>query len=352
MSRARPSEFLGRWLAAVAMIACCAIVAAAEPAGTAKKGGLVLQMPGESFAGELPPLTEKESALRDALKRDVEHLAGVIGERNTPRHHDKLDEAKAWLEKSLLAAGYKPSLQSYEVRGRTVFNIEVEIPGADHLREIVIVGAHYDSAQGSPAANDNGSGVAATLALSRSMSGGKYARTLRLVFFTNEEPPYFMTEQMGSMVYARRCKERQENIVAMFSLETLGYYSDEKESQKYPPPLNMFYPTTGNFIGFIGNRESAELVQTSVGLFRKHARFPSQGGALPGDLPGVGWSDHWSFWRQGYPAVMITDTALYRYPHYHKASDTPDKVNFDHLARVTAGVEKTVIEILNSPSAR
>jgi hypothetical protein len=161
----------------------------------------------------------------------------------------------------------------------------------------------------------------------------------------NEEPPHFQSTDMGSVRYARRCRERGENVVAMLSLETIGYFSEREGSQKYPFPLSYFYPSQGNFIGFVGNRASRQLVRDVVGSFRTHARFPSEGAVLPAALPGVGWSDHWAFWQSGYPAVMVTDTAPFRNPNYHEASDLPDTLDYDRFARVVAGLEKVIAEL-------
>ena len=181
-----------------------------------------------------------------------------------------------------MRAGYKVNRQSYQARGEPCHNLEVEIPGKTRGGEIVVVGAHYDSVSGCVGANDNGSGVAAVLALARAWSGRESARTLRFVAFVNEEPPFFQTEQMGSLVYARHCRQRNDNIVAMLSLETIGCYSDEPGSQKYPFPLGMFYPSRGNFIGFVGNTANRRLVQQCIKTFRRLVAFPSEGAALPG----------------------------------------------------------------------
>ncbi len=200
---------------------------------------------------------------------------------------------------------------------------------------------------GCPGANDNSTGVSATLALARAFSGKKPSRTLRFVAFVNEEPPFFQTTQMGSMVYAKGCRARDEKVVAMLSLETIGYYSDEPDSQSYPFPLNFIYPSTGNFIAVVGNVKNGPLVRKLLGAFRRQAPFPSEGGALWGILPGVGWSDHWAFWREGFPAVMVTDTALYRYPAYHSRADTPEKIQYDRMARVVSGLQHVVAELAN-----
>ena len=302
------------------------------------------RMPGKSYAGPLLPLTQQESALRDGLRRDVEELAGEIGERHVWAP-DRLGAAASFIETSLADAGYQVHRQQYVVGGQTCSNIEAEIAGTDLGDEIVIVGAHYDTVPGSPGANDNASGVAGVLALARLLAGSSMSRTLRFVLFVNEEPPHFHTEQMGSMVYAERCRERGENVVAMVCLETIGYYSDEKGSQSYPFPFSVLYPSTGNFIGFVGNLSSRGLVRKVVGAFRRHAHFPSEGGAVPAWVPGVGWSDHWSFWQQGYPALMVTDTAPFRYPYYHSHMDTPDMIDYDRMARVVGGLEGVVAEL-------
>ena len=173
----------------------------------------------------------------------------------------------------------------------------------------------------------------------------RFARTLRFVAFVNEEPPYFLTRHMGSRVYARESAQRGERIAAMLSLETIGYYSDLEGSQSYPFPFNFFYPSTANFITFVGNLASRDLVQRVVDVFRKHTRFPSEGVAAPGIIPGVNWSDHWSFWKEGYPAVMVTDTAFYRYPKYHTSQDRPEIIDYERMAWVVAGLAYVLGEL-------
>lgn len=305
----------------------------------------MIQMPGESYRGELPPLTQKEVALRDSLQRDVQKLGSEIGERNF-LHYKSLMAAADFLEASFAQAGYKVMRQGYTVDNQTYYNLEVEIPGTQRADEIVIVGGHYDSVSGSPGANDNGTGAAATVELARLFAGKKPSRTLRFVEFVNEEPPFFFSEGMGSLVYASRCKQRSEKVVAMLSLETMGYYSDKIGSQQYPlPQLSSIYPLQGNFISFIGNVASGSLVRDVIASFRRHTKFPSEGTALPNEITGVSWSDQWSFWQQGYPGVMVTDTAPFRYPYYHTSNDTPDKVNYDRLARVVAGLERAIADL-------
>ena len=143
---------------------------------------------------------------------------------------------------------------------------------------------------------------------------------------------------MGSRVYAQRCREQKEKILAMVSLETIGYYSEVPKSQRYPPPLNFFYPDKGNFLGVVGDIQSRKLVKTFTQYFMEGVDFPVECVAAFGFIPGIEWSDHSSFWKYGYPAIMVTDTALYRYPYYHTPEDTPDKIDYPSLARVTYGI--------------
>ncbi len=302
---------------------------------------LMVWMPGESYTQALPPLSATEIELQESLKRDVEVLGNKIGRRNSQNYRQLL-AAQDFLAKELAQAGYPVTSQDYAIDGKTYTNLEVEIPGTTRADEILVIGAHYDSAFTSPGANDNGTGAAAVLALAREFAQTKPMRTLRFVEFTNEEPPYFWTEKMGSAIYARRAKQHGDKIVGMFSLETLGYFSDKSNSQKYPLPLNLLYPSQGNFLGFMGNIESRELLRNTIRSFRAHTRFPSEGVALPNALPGVGWSDHWAFWQQGYQAIMITDTATFRYPYYHTLDDTIDKIDFERLTRVVSGVSNII----------
>jgi Zn-dependent M28 family amino/carboxypeptidase len=286
--------------------------------------------------------------LREALRRDVTVLAGEIGARSAVTEYTNLCRAADFIEQSLAGMGYEVRRQSFlpdhwAMKKRPCWNLEVEIKGTVRPEEIVVIGAHYDTEMSCPGANDNGSGVAALLALARISKGQPCGRTLRFVAFTNEEPPFFWTANMGSLGYASACRERNENIVAMVSLETLGYYTDTPGSQHYPSQMfGWFYPTTGNFISFIGNVRSRSLVGQTLASFRRQVSFPSEGAALPGLISGVGWSDHWSFWQKGYTGVMVTDTAPFRYAHYHTAGDTPEKLDYERFAVVVEGLRGVV----------
>ncbi len=280
------------------------------------------------------------------LQEDVRHLALEIGERHVHRP-EALNRAADWIETSLANAGMDVVRQAYTVEGVECFNIEGTWTGREREEEIILIGAHYDSVPGCPGANDNGSGVAALLALARTLASQPHARTLRCVAFVNEEPPYFHTGQMGSVIYAKACRARGDQIQAMFSLETMGYFTDEPDSQQYPFPLSLAYPSRGNFLAFVGNFASRHLVRRVVAAFRSASSLPAEGAALPASLPGVGWSDQWSFWQEGYPALMVTDTAPFRYPEYHASDDLPDKMDFKRLASGVEGLTRVILPLLD-----
>ncbi len=278
-------------------------------------------------------------ALMTRLQSHVETLATVIGGRIASTG---LERAATYIEQELRSYGYSPRRQTFFAAGHTFSNIEAEISGVQYPDEILVVGAHYDTAGNLPGANDNGSGVAATLELARHFASTKPGRTIRWVFFANEEPPYFQTEAMGSYVYAKRCRERKEKISAMLSLETIGFYTDEPHSQTYPVGFHPGYPNRGNFLGFVANFRSALLLRSVLKAFRAHTSLPAEGIGAPTSIAGIGWSDHWSFWQLGYPALMLTATAPFRYPYYHSAQDTPDKLDYPRFANAVKGIARAV----------
>jgi hypothetical protein len=301
----------------------------------------MLAVPGAPHAGALPALTSDERALSGRLKT---HITAIAAKEHNIDNYDELEKAARYIEDALTAAGHKPAPQEFTSRGKKVRNIEVTIDAARPEAETIVVGAHYDSAIGTPGANDNATGSAAVIELARLLSDlkGKSGKRIRLVLFVNEELPYFGTEDMGSLQYAKNLAERNERVTAMYSLETLGYYSDAAGSQKYPAPFGLVFSDRGDFISFVGMLGSRPLLQDAMRSFRSHTQFPTIGGVSPGFIPGISWSDHWAFAQHGFQALMITDTALFRYPHYHKPTDTPDKIDNDRLARVVKGIERVV----------
>jgi Zn-dependent M28 family amino/carboxypeptidase len=274
------------------------------------------------------------------LKEHVQILAGDIGERNVLRPRS-LRRAQDYIENVWRNQGHHVVRHEYQVRGETWANLEITLYNPDKPASLLLIGAHYDSVIGCPGANDNASGIAALLEISRSLAGTIPAMSLRFVAFVNEEPPFFQTSQMGSRVYARMARMRQDDIRLMVSLETIGYYSDAPGSQKFPAPAwlyDLVFPDRGNFVTFASNWGSRGLMRRAAAVFRAHSDFPIESVAAFEMVPGITWSDHSSFWHAGYPAFMITDTAPYRYPYYHSPQDTPEKVHYEDLAQVTQGL--------------
>ena len=307
-------------------------------------GSCMINMPGKSYSGPFEPLSPDEQCIRTNIEAHVAMLAGTIGERSL-WDIEGLRAAEKYIRDEFAKSGYEVAAQDYQCRSNVVRNFEARLEGGSLSDEIILVGAHYDSVMGCPAANDNGSGVAGLLEMARILAGKKLSRSVRFVAFVNEEPPFFQSGEMGSRAYAVAARRRKDDIVGMISLETIGYYTDQPGSQHYPPPFSYFYPDTGNFIGFVANLGSRRFVKRAIHAFRKNAKFPSEGVAAPGFITGIGWSDHWSFWKEGYPSLMVTDTAPFRYPHYHCATDTPDKLAYDRTARVVAGLTDMVIDL-------
>jgi hypothetical protein len=308
---------------------------------------MLIDMPGRSHAGPLPAMTESQTATAARLRADVEILAGTHARRNIFNPLGYAASAR-YLEDRLRDAGLEPSREVFDLSdGQTTCeNVVAEIPsrmvGGD---TVLVIGAHYDTIQGTPGADDNASGVACLLELAarfraRSRADSLFpACTVRFVCFANEEPPHFMTGDMGSHAHATAARDLGEDIRLMVSLEMLGYYDDKPGSQSYPFPLSAFYPDTGDFVGVVGGVRSVSHVRRLVGRWRERAPFPCEGAALPSGIPGIGYSDHWSFWQAGYPAVMVTDTSFFRNPNYHTAADRPGTLDYDRMARVVDALE-------------
>jgi Zn-dependent M28 family amino/carboxypeptidase len=291
-----------------------------------------------------PPMTDDATpTLASRLREHVEALAGGVGVRNVRRPH-ALAAAARYIGERWASQGHVVRPQRYRAAGVECENLEIAI-GGEAARPIVLIGAHYDTVDGSPGADDNASGIAALLEIGALLAGARLRRTLKLVAFVNEEPPFFPWGDMGSHVYARAARLRGERIRVMLSLEMLGCYSDRPRSQTYPPLLRWFYPDRGNFVGFVSNLKSWRELRATVGAFRAHCDFPCESLAAPWFVPGVGWSDHLSFWREGYPGVMVTDTAFHRYPHYHAPSDTPERLDYASMARVVGGLAAMAVDL-------
>jgi Zn-dependent M28 family amino/carboxypeptidase len=275
------------------------------------------------------------------LTRHVDRLAGLIG----PRHLGNLAAFKAaatYVETELANAGYDVERQTYMIGSQEVGNIVAEQPGGQRKDEIVIVGAHYDTVSTTPGADDNASAVAVLIETARLVRELNLARTIRFVGFACEEPPYFLTGHMGSQVYARHCRTRDERICGMLCLEMVGYYSTDPGSQQIPPGipkrLHWALPKRGDFLAAVGNLSSKRLAWSFRRGFKDAVRFPLLSICLPESISEIQLSDNSSFWDQGYPALMLTDTSFLRNPHYHQSSDLPETLDYQRMAQVAVGV--------------
>lgn len=303
-------------------------------------------IPELAAAADVQPLPENVMSPA-TLEAHVRMLAETIGERNT-FHPEALERAAAYVESSL--QGLYPGLirETFEANKMTVANLVFAKPGSDASLPTILIGAHYDSAPGTPGADDNASGVAGLIELARYFAQRPTRHPLRFVAFVNEEPPYFGSHLMGSYVHAQKAYDRKEKIALMVALEMIGYFRDEA-IQEYPSPvLHLLYPRTGNFIGIVGNEPSRRVTETFAGLMKKVSKVDVQMLVAPESLTGVDLSDHRSFWERGYPSLMVTDTAFFRNRHYHKASDLPKTLNYDSMSKVVLALA-AAIEAVDQP---
>jgi len=312
-----------------------------------------MMMPKSDYELSSGEVNEARQAVARQLETDVRVLSEKIGERNM-HTAGSLEAAVQHIESRLTEIGYAPEQHTYEVRwgsfsGQFAVNLIAELPGIRNPDEIIIIGAHYDSVRYSPGANDNASGVAVLLALADYFEKYPQARTVRFIAFTNEELPFFLTSNMGSYAYAEQSRNRGENIKAVMALDGLGYYSSEPDSQYYPlPGLGRVYPRQADFIAFVTRLRDIGLMHQAVSAFRREAAIASEAAALPGFIPGVYWSDHWSFWKHGYSAFLVTDTLPFRDPEYHTDRDTADRLNYRKMTLLVEGLRSVVKELGNN----
>lgn len=308
---------------------------------------LMLNMPGRSFSGSPPALSKDELVLRENLRRHLTVLASDIGERNNLKY-DNLCRAASYIEEQFKLNGYEPRLQSFDVQDKKYTNIEATIKGAS--KQIILVGAHYDTVAGCPGADDNGTGIVSILELARLLKETKPQYTIRFVAFPNEEYPFFWSKAMGSYVYAGECRSRGDDIQGMIAVETVGYYSQREHSQKYPVNTLGFLPDRGDFLFFVGNYRSRGFLTDCLGSFRKYATIPSEGISAFDCFDDISRSDNNSFWIHGYPGLMITDTADFRNPNYHLPSDRVETIDFDNLTRFVSALSRSLQEMSTKSS--
>jgi Zn-dependent M28 family amino/carboxypeptidase len=299
-----------------------------------------------------------EIGLADRLKQHVSHLTQTIGERHFARP-ETLDRAAEYIENQWQNAQYEPLFQKFSLeppllsrlrsrphlgRKRLSFkNVIAKLPGQSN--ETIVIGAHYDTAFGTPGADDNASGVAVLLELSRLLKETPLQKKITFAAFTNEEPPFSRTSAMGSVHFVKSAITKGEKISFMLCLEMLGFYTDQPNSQSYPLFLKYFYPDRGDFIAVVGNLRSRGYVKHIKQTFEKDTKIPVESLSAPRFVRGVDFSDHMNFWAEGIPAVMLTDTAFFRNPHYHQPTDRIETLNFQKMAEVAKGAASFILEM-------
>jgi Zn-dependent M28 family amino/carboxypeptidase len=319
------------WIAAVLLLVALVAWAAARPrrAGT------------RSPAGPSGPSVDSR-AQPARLEASVRTLVESFGPRDAS-HPENLGRVATWLHGELERAGGTVADQPFQTGGATYRNVIAHF--GPETRERVVVGAHYDTAGPLPGADDNASGVAGLLELARLLGGSPLTRRIELVAYPLEEPPYFASREMGSAFHARSLKAQGARVRSMLCLEMIGFFSDAPDSQEVPlAALKRLYPSQGNFILVVGRPGQGGLVRRVKNRMGKAAAPLDVRSLLaPASLPGVDFSDHRNYWNEGWDAVMITDSAFYRNPHYHTARDTPDTLDYPRMARVVDGVLAAVL---------
>jgi Zn-dependent M28 family amino/carboxypeptidase len=276
------------------------------------------------------------------LRQVVQVLARDIGVRSF-RQHEKLKRTADYIAGEFKSFNYAATRQAFSYQGNQYDNVIAELIGTERPEKLLIIGAHYDTVGTTPGADDNASGIAGLLGIARGLSAARLKKTVRFVAFPLEEPPTHRSRNMGSYHYAESLYNGQQQVEGMICLEMIGYFVDKKNSQQYPFPfMNLKFPNTGNFISLVGNTRSKDFTEMIATEFRKAADLPVQTLNAPAIVIGIDFSDHWAFGKFGYKALMVTDTAFYRNPHYHAPTDLPDTLDYERMGRVVEGLVAAV----------
>lgn len=284
--------------------------------------------------------------IRKNSKDIINYLSQTLGER-TLRRYENLEGAGVYILDYFARYGHIPCAEEYIVDKSRVANIITEIRGFEEPERIILIGAHYDTIEDTPGADDNASAVAGLLELYRLLSPFRFRRTLRFVAFTLEEPPYFSSDAMGSMVHAGKSRRRKDRIDLMICLEMMGY-AGKRIPQDFPmAEMKKIYPPYGNYLAVVSLPSSAPYTYLWKSIYNRHSRRKIFEMIGPASIPGMGLSDHHSFVKNGYPAIMLTDTAFYRNKNYHTEGDTFDTINFDFLSDNIMSSFITIREMAN-----
>jgi peptidase M28-like protein len=300
-----------------------------------------------TFYGSLSGQTGTESERsEEMLVSTVRFLSEETGERSF-RDGDKLNKAADYIENAFRSYGCVVKRQPFLYGGRTYFNVIAEVKGRDAAQNsVLIIGAHYDTAVGTPGADDNASGIAGLLELARLTALQPADRTVRFVAFSLEEYPAYGTEYMGSYVYAKSVKDEGAAVYGMIALEMIGFFCEEKGCQRYPLSiLGWFFPDKGDYLSFVGNMPSRAFTRKVRNEFAKVSGLPIESLNTFSAVTGVDFSDHRNFWKFGFKAFMITDTAFYRNPHYHASGDTWEKLDYKRMGALVTGLHKAIMRL-------
>ena len=272
------------------------------------------------------------------MRQVVARLAREIGVR-TFQDLERLEETATYISDQFTSFGYQVARQPFVFDGNTYHNIIAELKGDASPETLLIVGAHYDSVRTTPGADDNASGVAGLLGLARELSNARMERTIRFVAFALEEWPVYRSSNMASYHYAKSLAEKNAHVDGMVCLEMIGFFCDREGCQHYPFPfMGLKFPKTGHYIAMVGNMRSKAFTERIAGSFKKATDLPLITLNAPAIMIGIDFSDHWSFGKFGYQALMVTDTAFYRNPHYHAPSDLPETLDYERMAKVVEGL--------------
>jgi Zn-dependent M28 family amino/carboxypeptidase len=280
--------------------------------------------------------------------RFISHLERIIGERHPDSSLESLRGTADYLRQQFTSLGLTTVSHEFSAWGGIYENVIATTPhDRDSSAAPLILAAHYDTVIGSPGADDNASALVVLLDVARQVVNVRLQRPVRLIAFCFEEE-----NLLGSRAYAAHLTATQQSILGAIVLECVGYTCDEEGSQKIPPGVPVTVPTVGNFLAVIGNQGSHAL--TMVVEQAMKSRIPVVPLVVPGNgelLPDTRRSDHTSFWEQGFPAVMLTDTANFRNPNYHQPTDTIETLNLDFMGQVADGVAAAVMELADQPQS-
>lgn len=277
----------------------------------------------------------------ERLETHVRIMTGEMAPRNF-EHFENMEKTADYIHEQFDGAGARINELSYEINGKT-FRIISGFFGPD-TKERLIVGAHYDAVPGSPGADDNASGVAGLMEIAAALGENPPPMQVELAAYPNEEPPFFRTRLMGSYVHAMLLKEEKVPVRLMIALESIGYFTDRPFTQMFPNPfLRLFYPSRGNFIAVVGRLREGPAVRRIKKAMRTVPDLSVYSFNGPSIIAGVDYSDHWSYWKAGYRAIMVTDTAFYRNDHYHTPQDLPETLDYTRLSKVVQGVYAAVL---------